>query len=46
VSVILIWLGNWRARQSTPREDLQEPATPQPPEPPGWENPGGPGTPP
>jgi hypothetical protein len=46
VSAILIWLGNWRASQSAPREDLQEPATPQPPEPPGWENPGGPGTPP
>jgi hypothetical protein len=46
VSLALIWLGTWRFGQTTPRDDLQEPQAAVPPEPPGWERPEGPGTPP
>ena len=47
LSAFYIWLGNWRSSQTTPRDDLEEPRSAIPPEPPGWEHPGqGPGTPP
>jgi hypothetical protein len=46
LSALYIWIGNWRAERTTPRGDLQEPQPAVPPEPPAWEGPAGPVSPP
>lgn len=49
LAVVLIWIGNWRAGHGPrlrPGDELHDPRPAVPAEPPGWENPGGPGTPP